>query len=128
MQQFPIGTLKIDQSFVRDAAINSDDATIVRTIIDMGKALEVEVVAEGVETEEQFNFLRNRGCHYGQGRLFGDAMTADEFLSLVLTQEQRPDQSQRAVRVVGRLPTRAGSGGLARTGRPRYDTRPLAAA
>jgi Predicted signal transduction protein containing sensor and EAL domains len=47
----------------------------------------VEVVAEGVETEEQFNFLRNRGCHYGQGRLFGDAMSADEFLSLVLTQE-----------------------------------------
>jgi diguanylate cyclase (GGDEF)-like protein/PAS domain S-box-containing protein len=87
LQQFPIGTLKIDQSFVRDAAINSDDATIVRTIIDMGKALEVEVVAEGVETEEQFNFLRNRGCHYGQGRLFGDAMPAEEFLQLVTTQE-----------------------------------------
>jgi diguanylate cyclase (GGDEF)-like protein/PAS domain S-box-containing protein len=87
LQQFPIGTLKIDQSFVKDAAINSDDATIVRTIIDMGKALEVEVVAEGVENEEQFNFLRGRGCHYGQGRLFGDAMSADEFLSLMLAQE-----------------------------------------
>ena len=87
LQQFPIGTLKIDQSFVRDAAINTDDATIVRTIIDMGKALEVEVVAEGVETEEQFNFLRNRGCHYGQGRLFGDAMPAEEFLQLVTSQE-----------------------------------------
>jgi diguanylate cyclase (GGDEF)-like protein/PAS domain S-box-containing protein len=87
LQQFPIGTLKIDQSFVRDAAINSDDATIVRTIIDMGKALEVEVVAEGVETEEQFNFLRSRGCQYGQGRLFGDAMSSDEFLSLVMSQE-----------------------------------------
>lgn len=87
LQQFPIGTLKIDQSFVRDAAINSDDATIVRTIIDMGKALEVEVVAEGVETEEQFNFLRNRGCHYGQGRLFGDAMSADEFVGLVTSQQ-----------------------------------------
>jgi sensor c-di-GMP phosphodiesterase-like protein len=72
---------------VRDAAINTDDATIVRTIIDMGKALEVEVVAEGVETEEQFNFLRGRGCHYGQGRLFGDAMPAEEFLQLVTTQE-----------------------------------------
>jgi diguanylate cyclase (GGDEF)-like protein/PAS domain S-box-containing protein len=87
LQQFPIGTLKIDQSFVRDAAINSDDATIVRTIIDMGKALEVEVVAEGVENEEQFNFLRGRGCHYAQGRLFGDAMSADEFLALLLAQE-----------------------------------------
>jgi diguanylate cyclase (GGDEF)-like protein/PAS domain S-box-containing protein len=87
LQQFPIGTLKIDQSFVRDAAINSDDATIVRTIIDMGKALEVEVVAEGVENEEQFNFLRSRGCHYAQGRLFGDAMSSDEFLALLVTQE-----------------------------------------
>jgi diguanylate cyclase (GGDEF)-like protein/PAS domain S-box-containing protein len=87
LQQFPIGTLKIDQSFVKDAAINSDDATIVRTIIDMGKALEVEVVAEGVENEEQFNFLRGRGCHYGQGRLFGDAMSSEEFLKLMLAQE-----------------------------------------
>ncbi|MGH8178139.1 MAG: EAL domain-containing protein [Steroidobacter sp.] len=87
LQQFPIGTLKIDQSFVRDAAINSDDATIVRTIIDMGKALEVEVIAEGVETEEQFNFLRSRDCHYAQGRLFGDAMSSEEFLSLIVAQE-----------------------------------------
>jgi diguanylate cyclase (GGDEF)-like protein/PAS domain S-box-containing protein len=87
LQQFPIGTLKIDQSFVKDAAINSDDATIVRTIIDMGKALEMEVVAEGVENEEQFALLRSRGCHYAQGRLFGDAMSADEFLTLVLAQE-----------------------------------------
>jgi diguanylate cyclase (GGDEF)-like protein/PAS domain S-box-containing protein len=86
LQQFPIGTLKIDQSFVRDAAINSDDATIVRTIIDMGKALEVEVIAEGVETEEQLNFLRSRGCHFAQGRLFGDAMSSDAFLSLLLAQ------------------------------------------
>ncbi|WP_168160103.1 putative bifunctional diguanylate cyclase/phosphodiesterase [Steroidobacter denitrificans] len=86
LQQFPIGTLKIDQSFVRDAAINSDDATIVRTIIDMGKALEFEVIAEGVENEEQFNFLRSRGCHYGQGRLFGDAMSSDEFLALLAMQ------------------------------------------
>jgi len=87
LQQFPIGTLKIDQSFVRDAAINSDDATIVRTIIDMGKALEVEVVAEGVENEEQLAFLRSRGCHYAQGRLFGDAMSADEFLTLLRAQQ-----------------------------------------
>jgi len=86
LQQFPIGTLKIDQSFVRDAAVNTDDATIVRTIIDMGKALEVEVVAEGVENEEQFNFLRSRGCHYAQGRLFGDAMSSDEFFALLVAQ------------------------------------------
>jgi len=87
LQQFPIGTLKIDQSFVRDAAIDSDDATIVRTIIDMGKSLDMEVIAEGVETEEQFNFLRSRGCHFAQGRLFGDAMSAENFLALITQQE-----------------------------------------
>lgn len=92
LQQFPIGALKIDQSFVRDAAIDSDDATIVRTIIDMGKALEFEVIAEGVENEEQFNFLRSRGCHYGQGRLFGDAMSSDEFLSLLMAQHSGRDR------------------------------------
>jgi diguanylate cyclase (GGDEF)-like protein/PAS domain S-box-containing protein len=86
LQQFPINTLKIDQSFVRDAAVNPDDATIVRTIIDMGKALEVEVVAEGVENQEQLNLLRARGCHYAQGRLFGDAMSSEEFLGLLTAQ------------------------------------------
>ena len=86
LQQFPIGTLKIDQSFVRDAASDSSDATIVRTIIDMGKALNVEVIAEGVETEEQLSFLRSRGCHFGQGRLFGDAMSSDSFLAVLVAQ------------------------------------------
>ena len=88
LQQFPIGTLKIDQSFVRDAAIDSSDATIVRTIIDMGRSLEVEVIAEGVETEEQMQFLRKNGCHLGQGRLFGDAMSGDEFLELLIAQSK----------------------------------------
>ncbi len=86
LQQFPIGTLKIDQSFVRGVGVDSDDATIVRTIIDMGKSLEMEVVAEGVETQEQLAFLRERGCHFGQGRLFGDAMGSEEFLALVARQ------------------------------------------
>ena len=103
LQQFPIGTLKIDQSFVRDAAMNSDDATIVRTIIDMGKALEVEVVAEGVENEEQFNFLRGRGCHYAQGRLFGDADERRRIPALLLAQ-----QSGRARVSSGCSPTTVG--------------------
>jgi diguanylate cyclase (GGDEF)-like protein/PAS domain S-box-containing protein len=87
LQQFPIGTLKIDQSFVRDAATDNDDATIVRTIIDMGRSLNMQVVAEGVESEDQLAFLRARGCHYAQGRLFGDAISAEEFLSLLVAQQ-----------------------------------------
>jgi diguanylate cyclase (GGDEF)-like protein/PAS domain S-box-containing protein len=86
LQQFPIGTLKIDQSFVRDVAVDSDDAAIVRTIIDMGRSLDLEVIAEGVEASEQLEFLRKHGCYYGQGRLFGDAMAADEMLKILSSQ------------------------------------------
>jgi diguanylate cyclase (GGDEF)-like protein/PAS domain S-box-containing protein len=86
LQQFPIGTLKIDQSFVRDAAVDSNDAAIVRTIIDMGKSLDLEVVAEGVESTEQLEFLRRHGCHYAQGRLFGEAMEADKLLAILTAQ------------------------------------------
>ncbi|HSN71885.1 MAG TPA: EAL domain-containing protein [Steroidobacteraceae bacterium] len=87
LQQFPIGTLKIDQSFVRNASEDPDDATIVRTIIDMGRSLEMEVVAEGVETEAQLALLRSRGCHYAQGRLFGDPMSAEDFLEILIAQQ-----------------------------------------
>jgi diguanylate cyclase (GGDEF)-like protein/PAS domain S-box-containing protein len=87
LQQFPIGTLKIDQSFVHDVAIDSDDAAIVRTIIDMGKSLNLEVIAEGVEASEQLEFLRKHGCYYAQGRLFGDAMEAKKLLAILASQE-----------------------------------------
>jgi len=86
LQQFPIGTLKIDQSFVRDAANDADDATIVRTIIEMGRSLGLQVVAEGVETDEQRLFLVHSGCQYGQGRLFGDPIASDEFLEMMVRQ------------------------------------------
>jgi len=86
LQQFPIGTLKIDQSFVRDVAVDSDDAAIVRTIIDMGKSLDLEVIAEGVEESEQLEFLRRHGCDYAQGRLFGDAMEAGKMLAILSAQ------------------------------------------
>jgi diguanylate cyclase (GGDEF)-like protein/PAS domain S-box-containing protein len=86
LQQFPIGTLKIDQSFVRDVAVDSDDAAIVRTIIDMGKSLDLEVIAEGVEASEQLEFLRKHGCYFAQGRLFGDAMEAGKLLGILAGQ------------------------------------------
>ncbi len=86
LQQFPVGTLKIDQSFVRHAAVSREDATLVRTIIEMGKNLDLEVVAEGIESKEQLDYLRSLNCHYGQGRLFGEPMSAGDFLQLLLAQ------------------------------------------
>jgi diguanylate cyclase (GGDEF)-like protein/PAS domain S-box-containing protein len=86
LQQFPIGTLKIDQSFVRNAASDPDDATIVRTIIEMGRSLGLQVVAEGIETDEQREFLHQSGCQFGQGRLFGEPIPATEFLELMIRQ------------------------------------------
>jgi diguanylate cyclase (GGDEF)-like protein/PAS domain S-box-containing protein len=86
LQQFPIGTLKIDQSFVRDVAVDSNDAALVRTIIDMGKSLDLEVIAEGVEAPEQLEFLRKHGCFFAQGRLFGDAIEADKLLAILAGQ------------------------------------------
>jgi EAL domain-containing protein (putative c-di-GMP-specific phosphodiesterase class I) len=88
LQQFPIGTLKIDQSFVRDASDDAGDATIVRTIIEMGRSLGMEVIAEGVESQRQLEFLRANNCHYGQGRLFGEPCTADDLLALLSQQAE----------------------------------------
>ena len=86
LQQFPIGTLKINQSFVRDATDDAGDATIVRTIIEMGRSLGMEVIAEGVESQRQLEFLRSNACHYGQGRLFGEPCTAQDLLALLARQ------------------------------------------
>lgn len=86
LQQFPISTLKIDQSFVRGIGEDQDDATIVRTIIDMGKSMNMEVVAEGVENRAQLEYLKQHKCHYAQGHLFGKAMGANEFQALMIAQ------------------------------------------
>jgi len=96
LQQFPISTLKIDKSFVRDVATNPDDATIVGTIVQMGRNLHMDVVAEGVETEDQLNFLQRLDCTYVQGLLFGDPMSADNYLELLLSQADGTD-SYRAL-------------------------------
>ncbi len=92
LQQFPISTLKIDKSFVRDVSTNADDATIVGTIIHMGKSLGMDVVAEGVETEEQLAFLQQMNCTFVQGLLFGDPMSSDNYLELLLSQTEGTDE------------------------------------
>ncbi|HWM41152.1 MAG TPA: PAS domain S-box protein [Burkholderiales bacterium] len=79
LTRFPVGSLKIDRSFVHDMAKDKNDATIVRTIIEMAHSLGFTVVAEGVETEEQAAFLRLLRCEQAQGFLFARPMPAEEF-------------------------------------------------
>jgi diguanylate cyclase (GGDEF)-like protein/PAS domain S-box-containing protein len=87
LQQFPIGTLKVDQSFVRDVDDDESDATIVRTVIEMGRSLKMNVIAEGVETLGHLYFLRRHHCGFGQGKLFGEPVTLEE-LRLLLARQQ----------------------------------------
>jgi EAL domain-containing protein (putative c-di-GMP-specific phosphodiesterase class I) len=72
-------------------ATNPEDATIVDTIIKMGRNLNMDVVAEGVEVEAQLAFLQKLGCTYVQGLLFGDPMSADNYLELLLAQAEGSD-------------------------------------
>ena len=83
VKRFPIDTLKIDQSFVRDLATDADDASIVSAVISMGKSLHMRVVAEGVETREQLEFLREHSCPFAQGYYFSPPVSAGEFRQLL---------------------------------------------
>lgn len=87
LQQFPIGTLKIDKSFIRDMTASKDAATIVSTIIDMAHSMNMYVVAEGVESELQLDLLKILNCDYAQGLLFGQPMAAADYFELLRTQQ-----------------------------------------
>ncbi|WP_332812835.1 putative bifunctional diguanylate cyclase/phosphodiesterase [Sphingomonas sp.] len=82
LKQFPVNVIKIDQSFVRDVDTDADHAAIVRAVINLGRNLGIRTVAEGIETEVEAERLREWGCDYGQGYLFGRAVAADEAAAL----------------------------------------------
>lgn len=83
LKRFPIDTLKIDRSFVSDLTTDADDASIVSAVISMARSLHLRVVAEGVETREQLEFLQQHRCPFGQGYYFSPPMTAVEFGALL---------------------------------------------
>jgi len=86
LKRFPLDAIKIDQSFVRDLTLDANDAAIVEASITLGKKLGLEVVAEGVETKEQFEFLRSHGCDLAQGYYVSRPLSKSELIDLLREQ------------------------------------------
>lgn len=83
LTQLPLTQLKIDQAFVRNLGLKNSDAVIIQAIINMAKSLEMDVIAEGVETNEQRHFLLEAGCLKYQGYLFSKALPIDDFMACI---------------------------------------------
>ena len=96
LRRFPIDTLKIDRAFIRDVTSNADDASITMAIISMAHSLKLKVIAEGVETREQLDFLRTHGCDQAQGYLLARPMPAAELESLFRTSHTLSASQSRA--------------------------------
>lgn len=86
LKRLPLDQLKIDQSFVRDVMIDPNDATIAKTITTLAQSLGLHVIAEGVETQEQREFLSAAGCRAYQGYLFGKPVAISDFEGLAHSQ------------------------------------------
>jgi diguanylate cyclase (GGDEF)-like protein/PAS domain S-box-containing protein len=87
LKRLPFNQVKIDQSFARGALEDAHDAAICRAIIALGHSLGLEVMAEGIETEAQWDFFKTEGCRYGQGYLFGRPVLQHEFEARFATEE-----------------------------------------
>jgi len=83
MRRFPIDTLKVDRSFVRDLTMDASDASVVSAVINMGRSLHMRVVAEGVEAQDQLVFLKEHGCSEAQGYYFSRPLAAAGFADWV---------------------------------------------
>ena len=83
LQRFPIDKLKIDRTFINEVTSSNDDASIVSAIVSLGHTLKLKVIAEGVETPEQLEFLQMLGCDQYQGYHYSAAMPANEFADLI---------------------------------------------
>ena len=83
LHRFPVDTLKIDRSFITWMGARDEDSEIVRTIVELAHNLHMNVIAEGVETEEQVSYLKALQCEYGQGYYFSRPLDAESARSLI---------------------------------------------
>ena len=83
LKQFPVDVIKIDRSFVQSMETDPEDAAIIEAVLNLGKSLKIEVVAEGIETVSHALRLQNMNCRYGQGFLFSQAVAADRVPRLI---------------------------------------------
>lgn len=86
LKNFPIDRIKIDRTFIKDLSNDISDQNIVKTIIALGINLNLKVIAEGVESEDQLNLLRNYGCHEAQGYFLGHPMSADHIAKIIYSE------------------------------------------
>ena len=84
LHRFPFDTLKIDRSFIKDMSQSSDKLRLTQTIIHLANDFGMEVIAEGIETKEQWEQLQQLGCPYGQGYYFAQPLTAEEVEKIIL--------------------------------------------
>ncbi|MFP5428534.1 MAG: EAL domain-containing protein, partial [Gammaproteobacteria bacterium] len=89
LRSLPIDHLKIDRAFIKDLPGDDDAVAVARAIIDLGHALGFRITAEGIETQEQYDFLRNAGCNQGQGYLMARPMPAQALQAWLVQHEQR---------------------------------------
>jgi diguanylate cyclase (GGDEF)-like protein/PAS domain S-box-containing protein len=99
LTQFPIDTLKIDQSFVKKMLLNANDASVISAVIGMGRNLNQRVIAEGVETGEQLRFLQARQCQEGQGYYFSHPLNTEDFAKFVRTRASPEPRRGHQIRI-----------------------------
>ena len=108
LHRFPVDTIKVDKSFIRDAEREGATPVILRSIVAMSHELGKKVVAEGVESAANADFLRSIGCEFAQGFYFGEPMSDRGAMSLVstLAKAQKKQNSRRARRAPAKVPAK----------------------
>ena len=102
LRKFPVDSIKIDQSFVRQITTAPDETTIVTAVISMGRSLKLRVVAEGVETQAELAFLKSHQCDDAQGYYFSRPVLPDEFARLLEIGIAKPSRRVSEVRPLRR--------------------------